>query len=166
MYRAICLGLQTVWFGFEGSHKSTRRFLDWHHTEGPQRTYIAVHRLRGLDRWLFLCVHLNVYRCIFYITLSFWLANRHLIKINIMKPRLNTSWDVATGDIAWRWVIFQKLSTAQNLCAYGSPYILTGVVWAFEYTEYEIQRQIFTWPGLFWNVTLSRSQYLYNINLI
>ena len=36
---------------------------------------------------------------------------------------------------------------------YGSPKILTCVVWAFEYTEYEIQTQIFTQTGLFWNQT-------------
>ena len=33
---------------------------------------------------------------------------------------------------------------------------LTGVVWAFEYTEYERQTKIFTWPKLFWNQTLCR----------
>ena len=43
----------------------------------------------------------------------FWLAERHLIKINntrgLMKPRPNAWWNVATGDIAWRRVIFQNL---------------------------------------------------------
>ena len=49
----------------------------------------------------------------------------HLIKINItrqiMKPRPNMWWNLAVGDIAWRWVIFKKISTAQNWYAYGSP---------------------------------------------
>ena len=39
------------------------------------------------------------------------------------------------------------ISTAQNSCAYSSPWY-TAVVWALEFTEYEIQTQIFTWPGL------------------
>ena len=42
----------------------------------------------------------------------FSLAKRYLIKINvtswIMKPRPNTWWILATGDIAWRREMFQK----------------------------------------------------------
>ena len=49
----------------------------------------------------------------------------HLIKINItrriMKPRPNMWWNLVMGDIAWRWAIFKKISTAQNWYAYGSP---------------------------------------------
>ena len=36
-----------------------------------------------------------------------------------------------------RRAIFQKISTVQNSYANGLPYFLTGVVWAFEFTEYE-----------------------------
>ena len=61
--------------------------------------------------------------------------------------------ELGKGGYCLTMVIFLKISTAESLCAYGSPYILTGVVCAFEYTEYEIQTQIFTWPGLFWNQT-------------
>ena len=56
----------------------------------------------------------------------FWLSERHFFQnqyhSRIMKPRPNTWWNLASGDIAWRRVIFQNISTAQNLCAYGSPY--------------------------------------------
>ena len=47
------------------------------------------------------------------------------------------------GDIAWRRGLFQKISTALNLCAYDSgSWILTGIIKAFEYTEYEIQADV------------------------
>ena len=64
-----------------------------------------------------------------------------MIKINIIrwiiKPHPNTWWN-------WQQVILlddgciQKISTAQNLCAYGSPLFLTDAIWALEYTEYNI----------------------------
>ena len=65
-----------------------------------------------------------------------------------MKPRPEMWLNVTTGDIAWRRVIFQKLSTAQNSCA-----------------EYEIQTQIFTWPGSFWNQTYVDDVDVYFINI-
>ena len=40
---------------------------------------------------------------------------------SIMKPCPYTWWNLATGDIAWQWVIYQKILTALNLCASSSP---------------------------------------------
>ena len=92
------------------------------------------------------------------------MTERHLIKINItrwiMKPRPNTWWDLATCVNAWRRVILKKISTAQNLCAYGSQWILTGVIWPFEFTENETKNSNIhhTWINC-----LKPTMYLINI---
>ena len=54
------------------------------------------------------------YYTFIYQIVCFWLAERHMIKINITrwitKPRPNKWWNLATADIAWRWVILPKIS--------------------------------------------------------
>ena len=76
----------------------------------------------------------------------------------------NRSWNHAlTRDGTWHkwyawtciWVIFPKISTVYARTGHHR-FWLHGVIWAFEHTEYEMQAQIFTWPGLFWNHTLWR----------
>ena len=53
---------------------------------------------------------------------------------------------MATGDIASQREIFQKnIDCAEFMC------VRFTIDSDFELTEYEIQSQIFTWPGLFWN---------------
>ena len=47
--------------------------------------------------------------------------------------RHQTLANLTTGDIDWRCVIFQKkILTIQDLCAYGSPWMVLGVMGAFE----------------------------------
>ena len=77
-------------------------------------------------------------------------------------------WDLTMGDIVWRRGLFQKISTALNLCAYDSgSWILTGIIKAFEYTEYEIQADVMSHSvDGFLGVTISNdtllcSKYLY-----
>ena len=52
-----------------------------------------------------------------------------------MKPRK----EISNGWYCLTTVIFQINIDCAELCAYGSPLILTGVVWAFEFTENEIK---------------------------
>ena len=58
------------------------------------------------------------------------MAEKHLIKISITcwitKPRTHTWLTTVDSDIP------KKISTVQNLCANGSPLILTCIMWAFE----------------------------------
>ena len=72
------------------------------------------------------------------------------------------SWNHAlTSDRTWQRVILLDngwYSKKYQLRRIYSRMIhhrfwLHGVVWACEFTEYKIQTQIFTWPGLFWNQT-------------
>ena len=79
----------------------------------------------------------------------------NLLKRWIMKQQPNTSWNLATGDIAWGRVIFQKHI---DCAEFKYSRTVHHNFWLpsyerFKYTRYEIQTQIFTWPGMFWNQT-------------
>ena len=88
----------------------------------------------------------------------FWFAERHLIKFNItrwiMKPRPNTWWNLATGDITCLRVIFKKnIDCAEFMCIRFTIDSDWRRYWASGFTEYKIHSllNLFTWPGLFRN---------------
>ena len=53
-------------------------------------------------------------------------------------------------------------STSQNSITYGSPLLLTGLICAIQYREFEMQGDIFKWRGLFWNQTFIKTLVLWN----
>ena len=57
-----------------------------------------------------------------------------LIKINIIrlitKPRPDTWCNLRSCDIAWRRGIWQNILAAREFCAFDSPWILIGLIWA------------------------------------
>ena len=55
-----------------------------------------------------------------------------------IKPRPNTSWDLAMCDVAWRRLIFPKKSAAQKLCVMVHHRYWLASFWTIEYSEYEL----------------------------
>ena len=68
--------------------------------------------LTGVPHWKMVLFMDIVYFLLSYIILSCKIVDSDWLRVNITrwirKPRPNTWWNLATGDIAWRRVIFQK----------------------------------------------------------
>ena len=69
--------------------------------------------LTGVPHWKMILFMDIVYFLLSYIILSCKIVDSDWLRVNITrwirKQRPNTWWNLATGDIAWRRVIFQKI---------------------------------------------------------